>query len=68
MTVSAEQSYRLVDAIAAAPSVEALDELRRQARRDGGLGGVDSFLAVLIALRAHKLAHPAPASARDRIG
>ena len=56
MTLTTEQSRALVDAIAAAPTLEALTDLRRVATREHALDVHGSFLELLIELRQEKLA------------
>lgn len=55
MTLSAEQSRALIDAISAADSAAVLDELRRRARREFGLDVRGGFLELLIDVRLAKL-------------
>ena len=64
MTLTVEQSRALIDAIALAPSDDALGELRRVARREHGPEIDGSFLELLIALRQEKLARTGPSRAR----
>ena len=61
MTLTAEQSRALVDAI-----VAALETLRRQMRRRWGLDLRGGFLELLIELRAVKLAELASSAESDR--
>jgi hypothetical protein len=56
MTLNAEQSRALIDAIFVADSADVLGELRRQARRELGRDVVPcSFLEVLIDVRLSTL-------------
>lgn len=55
MTLNAEQSRALVDAIAAAPSSVALADLRLEARRAGLFDAGGGFLEVLMGLREYRL-------------
>ena len=56
MTLTPEQSRALVDAIATAPSLDALADLRRVATREQRLDARGSFLELLIEIREEKLA------------
>jgi hypothetical protein len=67
MTLTAEQSRTLVDAIAAAPSVGALEQLRREAGREFGLDVLGSFVELLIDLRRAQLERPHEPTRRGRI-
>ena len=60
MTLTSEQSRAIVDAIAIAPSADALGELRRDVRREYGPDVRGSFAEVLLDLRAEQLARLAP--------
>jgi len=62
MTLTAEQSRALIDAIATAASVEALADLQRLARREQMLDVRGGFLELLIALR-----HDMLTRARDQV-
>jgi len=64
MTLTTEQSRALVDAIATAPSLDALADLRRAAAREQRLDVRGSFLELLIELRQEKLARAGAARAR----
>jgi hypothetical protein len=66
MTMTAEQSRALIDAIAVAPTPDALEELRRQVRRECGLDGRGSFAELLIEVRLEKLARPTQAASDTR--
>jgi len=55
MRLTTEQSRALVDAIAAAPSLDTLADLRRVARREHALDVRGSFLELLIELRQERL-------------
>ena len=55
MTLTTEQSRALVDAIAAAPSLDTFADLRRVARREHALDVRSSFLELLIELRQERL-------------
>jgi hypothetical protein len=55
MTLATEQSRALVDAIAGAPSLAILADLRRVARREHALDVGGSFLEMLIELRQERL-------------
>ena len=76
MTLTPEQSRALVDAIATAPSLDALADLRRVATREQRLDVRGSFLELLIELRQERLeqrlsppgdSRRAAAAARNRI-
>ena len=55
MTLTAEQSRALVDAIATAPSSVALADLRLEARRAGLFDVGGGFVEVLMGLREYRL-------------
>ena len=63
MPLTAEQSRALVDAIATAPSVDALADLRRLASREQMLNVSGGFLELLIALREDMLTR----ATRDKV-
>jgi hypothetical protein len=56
MALTTEQSRELVAAIAAAPSLDALEALQRVARREHGPDIRASFVELLIDVRREKLA------------
>jgi len=60
MTLTSEQSRAIVDAIAIAPSVDALGKLRRAVRREYGPDVRGSFAEGLLDLRAEQLARLDP--------
>ena len=63
MPLTADQSRALVDAIATAPSVDALADLRRLASREQMLNVSGGFLELLIALREDMLTR----ATRDKV-
>jgi hypothetical protein len=67
MPRTVEQSRALVEAIAAAPSADALETLRQQARREGNFEVVGGFLELLIDFRQSKLDGPNAAKRRTPI-
>jgi len=56
MTLTSEQSRAILDAIAIAPSADALGELRRDVSREYGPDARGSFAEALLDLRAEQLA------------
>jgi hypothetical protein len=56
MPLTTEQSRELVDAIVAAPSLDALEALRRVAMREHGPDVHSTFVELLIDVRREKLA------------
>ena len=64
MTLTAEQTRALVEAIAVAPSDDALQELRRVARHEHGFDVRGSFLELLLEYRQEKLARAAAGPVR----
>jgi hypothetical protein len=67
MPRTVKQSRAIVEAIAAAPSADALETLRQQARREGSFEVVGSFLELLIDFRQSKLERPNAATRRTPI-
>ncbi len=64
MPLNTDEFRALVDAIALAPSADALSDLRVDVRREYGADVAGSFIELLLALRAEKLTQPVPALVR----
>lgn len=67
MTLTAEQSRAFIEAIATAPSIDALRVLHRQATRECGWEIRGSFLELLIEVTQEKLARQASNDERGQI-
>lgn len=67
MTLTTQEYRALIDAIAAAPSLDALSALRSEVRREHGFDIQGGFVEVLLELRLVKLARMTPDPARARI-